>query len=50
MIVSPPAFSIFSFAAELKAEAEILIFLSIDPLPSILTGFNEERIKPKFFK
>ena len=49
-MISPPAFSIFSFAAILKAEAEIFIFFSIEPLPRILTGLSEERIRPESFK
>ena len=47
MIISPPDFSIFSFAALLKAEAEIFIFFSIEPFPRILTGLSEERIRPE---
>jgi hypothetical protein len=44
MIISPPAFSIFSFAETLKAEALNFIFLSISPLPNILTGLSEDRM------
>ena len=50
MMISPPAFSIFSFAALLKAEAEIFIFISNDPFPRILTGLSEERIRPDSFR
>ena len=46
--ISPPAFSISLLAPALKAEAEIFIFLSNDPLPRILTGLRDERIRPEF--
>ena len=50
MITSPPAFSIFSLAPTLNADAEIFIFFSINPLPKILTGFRDERMRPESFK